>query len=56
MIFQDDGWPDGGPRPARPIPQKFDGDDEAVDLFDATARIEARGYSDRIVHGKYVRL
>ena len=51
--FQNDGWRDDGPAPGRSVPQEFEGEDEVVDLFDAAARIEARGYSDRSVHSKY---
>lgn len=50
---RNDGWRDPVTYSSRPVPQEFDGDDDVVDLFDAAARIESRGYSDRSVHSKY---
>jgi hypothetical protein len=46
--------PEDGPFAARAVPGEFDLDGgQVVDLFDAAARIESRGYSDRSVRHKY---
>ncbi|KLU08312.1 hypothetical protein [Kocuria sp. SM24M-10] len=52
--------PNTQPLPERPVispravPEEFDGDGgQVVDLFDAAARIESRGYSDRSVARTY---
>lgn len=45
--------PQDGADRRRALPQEFDGGAEVVDLLDAAALIESRGYSDRSVRSTY---